>query len=98
VLRVRDLSGKRRPSSPTGDLHARLSEASVQAFPAHGGAIAAAIVSEYAVPARSAEPENDVHAMEGDSGETDGGESPIAYIQRRIRDIVGNLREPERPP
>jgi hypothetical protein len=36
--------------------------------------------------------------MEGDSGETDGGESPIAYIQRRIRDIVGNLREPERPP
>jgi len=38
------------------------------------------------------------HAMEGGSGETDGGESPIAYIQRRIRDIVANLREPERPP
>jgi len=59
---------------------------------AHGGAIAAAIVSEYAVPARSAEPESD-RTSDGRRvrGETDAGESPIAYIQRRISEIVAGF-------
>jgi hypothetical protein len=66
---------------------------------AHGGAIAAAIVSEYAVPARSAEPESDTTSDgRGVWGETNGGEPPIAYIQRRIGEIVAKLRERERPP
>jgi len=66
---------------------------------AHGGAIAAAIVSEYAVPARSAEPQSDVTSDgRGVRGETNAGESPIAYIQRRISEIVAKLRKPERPP
>lgn len=33
----------------------------------------------------------------GGSGETDA-ESPIAYIQRRVSEIVAKLREPEWPP
>ncbi len=66
---------------------------------AHGGAIAAAIVSEYAVPARSAEPKSHTTSDgRGVRGETDAGESPIAYIQRRISEIVAKLRERERPP
>jgi hypothetical protein len=66
---------------------------------AHGGAIAEAIVSEYAVGARSAQPESDVtDAGRGVRGETNAAESPIAYIQRRIREIVAKLREPEPPP
>ncbi len=66
---------------------------------AHGGAIAAAIVSEYAVPARSAEPQSDVTGdARGVRGETNAGGSPIAYIQRRIREIVAKQREQERPP
>jgi len=66
---------------------------------AHGGAIVAAIVSEYAVPARSAELVCDMtDAGRGGRGQIDGGESPIAYIRRRISEIVAKLREPERPP
>ncbi len=66
---------------------------------AHGGAIAAAIASEYAVPARRAESETDVTSNgRGVRGGTSAGESSIAYIQRRIREIVANLRQPERPP
>ncbi len=66
---------------------------------AHGGAIALAIVSEYAVPARSAEFKSDVMSDErAVRGETNVGESPIAYIQRRIGEIGAKLREPERPP
>ncbi len=34
----------------------------------------------------------------GVRGETNASESPVAYIQRRIREIVVKLREPERPP
>ena len=66
---------------------------------AHGGAIAVAIVSEYVVPARSAEPQTDT-TSDGKAvrGGTVGAESPIAYIQRRIGEIVAKLREPERPP
>jgi DNA-binding CsgD family transcriptional regulator len=45
---------------------------------AHGGAIAAAIVSEYAVPARSAELKCDTTSDgRGVRGETDVGESPV---------------------
>ncbi len=45
---------------------------------AHGGAIAAAIVSEYVVPARSAEPESDTTSDgRGVRGEIDAIESPI---------------------
>jgi len=66
---------------------------------AHGGAIAAAIVSESAVPARSADPERDTtRDGRGVRGETNAGDSAIAYIQRRISEIVAKLREPERPP
>jgi len=66
---------------------------------AHGGAIAAAIVSEYAVPARSAELKIDAASNgRGGWGETNVGESPIAYIQRRVREIVAKQREQERPP
>ena len=66
---------------------------------AHGGAIAAAIVSEYAVRARSAQPENDtVDDGRGVRGETNVAESPMAYIQRRIREIIAKNRDPERPP
>jgi len=66
---------------------------------AHGGAIAAAIVSEYAVPARSAEFVCDMtDAGRGVRGQTDGGESPIAYIRRRIGQIVANERKSGRPP
>jgi len=65
----------------------------------HGGAIAAAIASEYAVPARSAELESDATSDgRGIRGGINGGESPIAYIQRRIGEIVAKLREAERPP
>ncbi len=72
---------------------------STEPLTAHGGAIAAAIVSEYAVPARSAEPERGTTSDgRGVWGETDAGESPIAYIQRRIGEIVAKLRDPERPP
>jgi len=66
---------------------------------AHGGAIAAAIASEYAVPARSVEPESDTTSDgRGFWEETNAGESPITYIKRRISEIVAKLREPERPP
>ncbi len=66
---------------------------------AHGGAIAVAIVSEYAVPARRAELETDVMSNgRGVRGETNAGESSIAYIHRRIREIVAKLHEPESPP
>jgi DNA-binding CsgD family transcriptional regulator len=68
-------------------------------FTAHGGAIAAAIVSEYAVAARSAELNSDATSDgRGVWGETNVGESPIAYIQRRICEIVAKQREQERPP
>jgi len=70
-----------------------------ESLTAHGGAIAAAIVSEYAVPARSAEFESDVMSDgRGVRGETNASESPIVYIQRRIREIVAKQREQERPP
>jgi hypothetical protein len=66
---------------------------------AHGGAIAEAIGSEYAVRARTAQPESDVtNAGRGVRGETNAAESSIAYIQRRIREIVAKLREPDPPP
>jgi hypothetical protein len=63
---------------------------------AHGGAIASAIVSEYEVRARSAQPESDVAQVATE--ETNVAESPIAYIQRRIREIVVKNRDRERPP
>ncbi len=77
----------------TGDASASTSS------PGNGGAIAAAIVSEYAASAHCAQDESDT-ACDGRGGrrETDIGESPIAYIQRRIQDIVAHNREPRRPP
>jgi len=66
---------------------------------AHAGAIAAAIVSEYAVPARNAEAKGDTTSDgSGIRVETDAGESPIAYIQRRISKIIAKPRDSERPP
>ena len=65
----------------------------------HGGAIAAAIVSEYAASAHSAQLESDVtYDGRGALGETNVAESPVAYIQRRIREIVATSRDRERPP
>jgi hypothetical protein len=70
-----------------------------RASTAHGGAIAAAIVSEYAVRARSAQPENDMtDDGRGVRGETNVVESPMAYIQRRIREIIAKNGDRERPP
>ncbi len=55
---------------------------------------------EHVPTARGAEPRTSVDCDPGRGvrGETDAGESPIAYIQRRISEIVAKLREPERPP
>jgi hypothetical protein len=36
--------------------------------------------------------------MEEGWGETVVGESPITYIQRRVREIVAKMRDLERPP
>ena len=62
----------------------------------NGGAIVAAIVSEYAASADSAHSAQHESDMTGDGrgvwGETVVGESPIAYIQRRIREIVAKMR------
>jgi hypothetical protein len=70
----------------------------LQLFTAHGGAIAEAIVSEYVVVARSAESESDMLCeRRGTPWKTKAGESPLAYIQRRIQEIVTKLREAEGP-
>jgi hypothetical protein len=65
----------------------------------HGASVADRC--EYGPPARSAEPATP-HASAGVGwgarGETDVSESPIAYIQRRIREIVAKHRDPQRPP
>jgi len=55
---------------------------------------------EHVPTARSAEPNISVDYDRGRGvrGETDAGESSVAYIKRRIREIVANLRESERPP
>ncbi len=98
--------GASAPCSVSGSVERRLVDVvenddvvTLEPSTAHGGAIAAAIVSEYAVPARRAEPETDVMSNgRGVRGETSAGESSIAYIQRRIREIVAKLHEPERPP
>ena len=67
-------------------------------FTGNGGAIATAIVSEYAVRAHRAQLEGDVtDDGRGRRGETNVGESTIAYIQRRIREIVANLDERRQP-
>jgi len=79
--------------APTGDAFASTLSAG------NGGAIAAAIVSEYAASAHRAQPERD---MTGDGrgarGETVVGESPMSYIQRRIREIAEKARNRQRPP
>ncbi len=54
---------------------------------------------EHVPTARSAEPSTSIdYRGRGVRGETNVGESSVAYIKRRIREIVTNLREPERPP
>jgi len=54
---------------------------------------------EHVPTARSAEPSTNIdYRGRGVRGETNAGESSVAYIKRRIREIVTNLREPERPP
>ncbi len=55
---------------------------------------------EHVPTARSAEPGPGFGCDRGKGvwGETNAAESPIAYIKRRIRKIVANLRESERPP
>ncbi len=55
---------------------------------------------EHVPPARSAESSTNIDYDRGRGvrGETNAAESLVAYIQRRIREIVAKLREPERPP
>jgi len=55
---------------------------------------------EHVPTARSAEPNISVDYDRGRGvrGETNGSESSVSYIERRIREIVANLRDPERPP
>ncbi len=55
---------------------------------------------EHVPTARSAESSTstDYDRGMGVRRETDAGESSVAYIKRRIREIVAKLREPERPP
>ncbi len=55
---------------------------------------------EHVPTARSAERRTsiDYDRGRGVRGETDAGESSVAYIKRRIREIVANLCESERPP
>jgi len=55
---------------------------------------------EHVPTARSAEPStsSDSELGRGVRGETNAGESSVAYIKRRIREIIANLRELERPP
>ena len=64
----------------------------------NAGAIVAAIVPEYAASAHSAQLESDVMYDGRGVGETSVAESSVAYIQRRIRDIVATSRDRERPP
>jgi len=68
-------------------------------YAGNGGAIAAAIVSEYAASAHRAQHESDMtDDGSGARGETDVGQSLIAYIKRRVRQIVMERRERGRPP
>jgi len=55
---------------------------------------------EHVPTARSAEPSISIDCDRGRGarGETNVGESSVAYIKRRIREIIANLRELERPP
>jgi hypothetical protein len=54
---------------------------------------------EYAPPAHSAEPATDVEGSgRGVRAETGVAESPLAYIQRRIREIIVKYSDPQRPP
>ncbi len=55
---------------------------------------------EHVPTARSAESSTsiDYDRGRGVRAETNAGESSVAYIKRRIREIVAKLREPERPP
>jgi hypothetical protein len=65
----------------------------------HGASVADRC--EYGPPARSAEPATPPAStgdVRGVLGETDVTESPLAYIQRRIREIVAKHRDPQRPP
>lgn len=64
----------------------------------NGRAIAAVIVSEYAASAHRAQHESDMTSDgKGVRGETNGIESPIAYIQRRVRKIVAKSNGRQRP-
>jgi len=66
---------------------------------AHGEATAPVIVSEYAVAAPRAELETDLTGTGREvRGETSASESAIAYIQRRIGEIVATLVASQRPP
>jgi len=55
---------------------------------------------EHVPTARSAEPSTSIDHDRGmrARGEINADEPPVAYIQRRIREIVASLRDPERPP
>jgi len=55
---------------------------------------------EHVPTARSAEPSTSIDSELGRvvRGETNADESSLGYIKRRIREIVANRRDPERPP
>ncbi len=86
---------------PTASSVPRFQDVLMSQFSGSRAVVSAAGDDDEHVPtARSAEPNISVDYDRGRRvrGETNAGASPIAFIQRRIREIVANLREPERPP
>jgi len=104
-----DFKGASAPSSENIDVLAPPIESSVSRFQdvltsqlSGSRAVVSAVGDddEHVPTARSAEPNISVDYDRGRGvrGETNGSESSVSYIERRIREIVANLRDPERPP
>jgi len=104
-----DFTGVSAPSSATADASMSLIDSSVprprdvltpQLSGSRAVVSAAGDDDEHVPTARIAEPRTSVDSDRGRGvgGETNAGESSVAYIKRRIREIVASLRESERPP
>jgi len=103
-----DFTGVSAPSSATADASMSLIDSSVPRprdvlTPQLSGsrAVVSAVGDddEHVPTARSAEPSTSIDYDRGRGvwRETNAGESSVAYIKRRIREIVSSLRESERP-
>ena len=55
-------------------------------------------IAPFVASAHRAQPERDMTGDGRGLGGTVVGESPITYIQRRVREIVAKMRDLERPP